>query len=60
MLYIPVYTQPWYERTYGVRRGLCPNAEAYYEEALALPLYPKLADDDVGRVIRAVKESVSR
>ena len=59
VLYIPVYTQPWYEHTYGARRGLCPNAEAYYEEALALPLYPKLADDDVGRVIRAVKESAA-
>ena len=58
VLYIPVYTQPWYERTYGVRRGLCPNAEAYYEEAMALPLYPKLTDNDVERVVRAVRESV--
>ncbi len=58
VLYIPVYTQPWYERTYGVRRGLCPEAEAYYEETLALPLYPKLTDDDVARVIRAVRETI--
>ncbi len=58
VLYIPVYTQPWYERTYGVRRGLCPNAEAYYDQALALPLYPKLTDDDVERVVRAVAASV--
>lgn len=59
VLYIPVCAQPWYERTYGVRRGLCPNAEAYYEETLALPLYPKLADDDVERVVCAVQESLS-
>ena len=58
VLYIPVYTQPWYERTFGVRRGLCPNAEAYYEEALALPLYPKLSDDDVERVVMAVVSSI--
>ena len=58
VLYIPVYTQPWYERTYGIRRGLCPEAEAYYEETLALPLYPKLTDDDVARVIRAVRETI--
>ena len=58
VLYIPVYTQPWYERTYGARRGLCPNAEAYYDQALALPLYPKLTDDDVERVVRAVAASV--
>lgn len=58
VLYIPVYSQPWYEKTYGVRRGLCPNAEAYYEEALALPLYPKMTDDDVERVIGAVKTAI--
>ena len=58
VLYIPVYTQPWYERKYGIRRGLCPGAEAYYEEALALPLYPKLTDDDVARVIGAVRETI--
>lgn len=56
VLYIPVYTQPWYEKTYGIRRGMCPEAEAYYEEALALPLYPKLTDNDVERVITAVTE----
>ena len=58
VLYIPVYFQPWYEKVYGARFGLCPEAEAYYEEALALPLYPKLTDDDVERVIKAVRESV--
>lgn len=58
VLYIPVYSQPWYEKTYGVRRGLCPNAEAYYEEALALPLYPKMTDEDVERVIGAVKTAI--
>ncbi len=60
VLYIPVYTQPWYERTYGVRRGLCPEAEAYYDEALALPLCPKLTDDDVARVIDAARRSIDK
>jgi dTDP-4-amino-4,6-dideoxygalactose transaminase len=59
VLYIPVYAQPWYEKTYGVRRGLCPNAETYYEEALALPLYPKMTDEDVERVIRAVESGMN-
>lgn len=60
VLYIPVYTQPWYERTYGVRRGLCPEAEAYYDEALALPLYPRMSDDDVRTVIEAVKAALAK
>ena len=29
-----------------------------YDQALALPLYPKLTDDDVERVVRAVAASV--
>lgn len=58
VLYIPVYTQPWYERIYGVRRGLCPEAEAYYDEALALPLYPRMSDGDVRTVIEAVKAAL--
>lgn len=55
VLYIPVYLQPFYRKTYGYAEGKCPAAEAYYAEALSLPLYPSMTDDDVGRVIAAVK-----
>ncbi|MDB2639663.1 DegT/DnrJ/EryC1/StrS family aminotransferase [Akkermansiaceae bacterium] len=55
VLYIPVYLQPWYQKTYGYRSGKCPNAEAYYLKSLSLPLYPAMTDDDVATVIRAIK-----
>jgi len=55
VLYIPVHLQPWYRQTYGYARGKCPVAEAYYDRALSLPLYPALADADVTRVIDAVR-----
>jgi ABC-type multidrug transport system ATPase subunit len=42
VLYIPVYLQPWYRRTYGYREGKCPVAEQFYEEALSLPLFPAM------------------
>ena len=54
VLYIPVHLQPWYRKTYGYAPGKCPNAEAFYERALSLPLYPALTNDDVQLVIRAV------
>ena len=54
VLYIPVYLQPWYQRTYGYQQGKCPNAEAYYKKALSLPLYPVMTDTDVAHVIKAV------
>lgn len=55
VLYVPVYLQPWYRQTYGYGPGKCPAAEAFYGRALSLPLYPGLTDDDVNRVIAAVR-----
>lgn len=57
VLYIPVHLQPWYRKTYGYGPGKCPLAESFYEKALSLPLHPSLTDEDVNRVIRAVKEA---
>jgi len=55
VLYIPVYLQPWYRRTYSYAQGKCPNAEEFYACALSLPLYPSLSDQDVAKVIGAVR-----
>jgi UDP-4-amino-4,6-dideoxy-N-acetyl-beta-L-altrosamine transaminase len=54
VLYIPVYLQPWYRRTYGYAPGKCPNAEEFYARALSLPLFPAMNDADVQKVIDAV------
>lgn len=54
VLYIPVYLQPWYRRTYSYAPGKCPNAEEFYARALSLPLYPSMSDADVVKVIRSV------
>jgi len=55
VLYIPVHLQPWYRETYGYGPGKAPVAETYYEKALSIPLHPSLTDEDVGRVITAVR-----
>ena len=55
--YIPVYYHPYYQKL-GYRKGLCPNAEALYEEIITLPLYYSMTDDDVRDVIEAVKKVV--
>ncbi len=54
VLYIPVYLQPWYQKTYGYAQGKCPVAESFYKHALSLPLYPTMTDADVQRVIAAI------
>lgn len=58
VLYIPVYLQPWYRRTYGYEAGKCPVAERFYESCLSLPLHPALSGSDVERVIAAVRNLV--
>ena len=52
--YIPVPRQPWYRETYG-EAGPLPAADRYYERGLSLPLFPAMSDDDVERVIAAVR-----
>lgn len=50
--YIPLYRQPFFKARYGEMR--LPGAEAFYAQALALPLFPAMADEDVARVVEAL------
>jgi len=59
VLYIPVHLQPWYRRTYGYGPGKCPVAEAFYERALSLPLFPSMTDAAIDRVVEAVHQLAS-
>lgn len=54
--YIPVHEQPYYRRRYGRRR--LPGAEAYYARALSLPLFPAMADEDIDRVVDALRQAL--
>ncbi|MEK4916102.1 UDP-4-amino-4,6-dideoxy-N-acetyl-beta-L-altrosamine transaminase [Bacillus sp. FSL E2-8887] len=56
--YIPVHLQPFYQNL-GYGKGLCPEAENLYEEIITLPLFPKMAEDDVWDVIKAVRKVLS-
>lgn len=48
--YIPVHTQPYYQRM-GCGAGDYPEAERYYAEAISLPMYPTLTAKQQDRVI---------
>lgn len=56
--YIPVYYFPYYQKL-GYKKGLCPRAEALYEEILTLPLHYGMTDRDVEDVICAVEKIAS-
>ncbi|MBA3956943.1 MAG: UDP-4-amino-4,6-dideoxy-N-acetyl-beta-L-altrosamine transaminase [Parachlamydiaceae bacterium] len=54
--YIPLYKHPLFQKQCGDISAYFPNMEAYYAQALSLPLYPGLTDADVKRVVDTLKE----
>lgn len=53
--YIPVYKHPYYQKN-GYQDICCENAEAYYEKAISIPMYPLLTEDEQDYVIKTIKE----
>jgi dTDP-4-amino-4,6-dideoxygalactose transaminase len=49
--YIPVNQLPYYK---GISGDETPNADAYYDQCLSIPLYPKMSDIDTENVIEAI------
>lgn len=54
--YIPVHTQPFYQKTLGTKWGDCPNAEKYYQKCLSIPLFPDMNEQDINRVVSEISE----
>jgi dTDP-4-amino-4,6-dideoxygalactose transaminase len=55
--YIPVPSHPYY-RNLGFDPEDYPNAQNYYREALSIPLFYKLTDDQQNRIIGVIRELV--
>jgi UDP-4-amino-4,6-dideoxy-N-acetyl-beta-L-altrosamine transaminase len=54
--YIPVPRQPYYERM-GFKHADFPEAERYYAEAISLPMYPALSDQQQDTVVAALRKA---
>jgi dTDP-4-amino-4,6-dideoxygalactose transaminase len=55
--YIPVHRHPHYRRN-GYGDASYPHAEAYYAQAMSLPLYFGLSDEDQDYVVGQIKDLV--
>jgi UDP-4-amino-4,6-dideoxy-N-acetyl-beta-L-altrosamine transaminase len=55
--YIPVHHQPYYMQL-GFKAESFPNANAYYEKCLSIPMYPTLTDEEQDFVIGKVLEFI--
>lgn len=54
--YIPVYLHPYYKNNLGFKSGHCPEAEKYYSEAISIPMFPSLQNEDQLEVVNALKK----
>lgn len=60
--YIPVHTQPYYSKLgpqVGYAAGSFPNAKQYYAEAISLPLYATLTNEQQDTVVNALKRALA-
>lgn len=53
--YIPVHLQPYYQEM-GFNEGQFPEAEQYYKEAISLPMFPTMTEEQQNHVVSALKE----
>ena len=56
--FIPIHTHPYYQEKYGYKKEDFPNAQFAFEHEISLPIYPKMAQNDVMDVASAVKKLV--
>ncbi len=52
-----LHLHPYYAERFNLRRGMFPNAEFISDRTLSLPLSAAMSDEDVDRVVEAVREA---
>lgn len=56
--YIPVHLQPYYQ-AFGFKQGDFPVAEQYYRDAISIPMFHGMSDNDQQFVIDTLKDVLS-
>jgi perosamine synthetase len=57
--FIPLHLHPYYQHTYGYRKGDFLNAEAEYSRYFSLPLFSGMMNEQIEKVITTVKSVVT-
>jgi len=58
--FIPLHIHPYYRDLYGYKPKDFPVAYETYQRIISLPIYPKMTDEEVERVVEAVKDVISK
>jgi dTDP-4-amino-4,6-dideoxygalactose transaminase len=57
--YIPLHLHPYWRERYGLQPAMFPHSQHAYERMLSIPLFSRMGDGDVDRVIAAVRGAVT-
>jgi dTDP-4-amino-4,6-dideoxygalactose transaminase len=52
--YVPLHLQPYWRDRYGLKPDMFPHSQATYECMVSLPIYSRMTDEEVERVIKTV------
>ena len=55
--YIPIYRQPYY-KSLGFNKNRFPESEKYYKEAISIPIFPGLRENEQDKVVSLIKKPV--
>ena len=55
--YVPLHMHPYWRDRYSLRAAMFPHSQHAYERMASLPIYSRMGDQEVERVIAAVKEA---
>lgn len=58
--YIPLHLQPYWRDRYALQAAQFPHSQHAYEQMLSLPIYTRMGDADVERVVQAVRGLFTR
>jgi len=56
--YIPLHLHPYWRDRYALAPAMFPHAQHAYERMLSLPIYTRMTDADVQRVVAAVRAAL--
>ena len=56
--YIPVHLHPYYQQM-GFKEGQYPQAEQYYKEAISIPMFPSMTEQQQNKVIAVLKQQLN-
>lgn len=57
--YIPLHLQPYWRDAYHLKPEMFPVSQNIYERTLSLPMYSRMTDSDVLRVVEALKVAIN-